>query len=63
VRKRLSGTRVSKSLEGDSNTKYFQLVASEKYRKTRIFQLQHGDRIIEGDQALKEYVTSCYKGP
>jgi hypothetical protein len=25
--------------------------------------LQHGDRIIEGDQALKEYVTSCYKGP
>jgi hypothetical protein len=41
-------------LEGDSNTKYFQLVASEKYRKTRIFQLQHGDRIIEGDQALKE---------
>jgi hypothetical protein len=24
-------------LKGDSNTKYFQLVASGKYRKTRIF--------------------------
>jgi hypothetical protein len=48
-------------LQGDSNTKYFQLVASGKYRKTRIFQLQHEDRIIEGDQALKEYITSYYK--
>jgi hypothetical protein len=35
--------KVKDLLEGDSNTKYFQLVASEKYRKTRIFQLQHGD--------------------
>jgi hypothetical protein len=26
-------------LEGDSNTKYFQLIASGKFRKTRIFQL------------------------
>jgi hypothetical protein len=26
-------------LEGDSNTKYFQLIASGKYRKIRIFQL------------------------
>jgi hypothetical protein len=48
-------------LQGDSNTKYFQLVASGKYRKTRIFQLQHEDRKIEGDQALKEYITSYYK--
>jgi hypothetical protein len=48
-------------LEGDSNTKYFQLMASGKYRKTRIFQLQHEDRVIEGDQALKEYITSYYK--
>jgi hypothetical protein len=48
-------------LEGDSNTKYFQLMASRKYRKPRIFQLQHEGRIIEGDQALKEYITSYYK--
>jgi hypothetical protein len=48
-------------LEGDSNRKYFQLVASGKYRKTRIFQLQHEGVIIEGDQALKEYIMSYYK--
>jgi hypothetical protein len=48
-------------LKGDSNTKYFQLVASGKYRKIRIFQLQHEDKIIEDDQALKEYITSYYK--
>jgi hypothetical protein len=48
-------------LEGNSNTKYFQLIANGKYRKTRIFQLQHVDRIIEGDQALKDYITSYYK--
>jgi hypothetical protein len=53
--------KVKDLLEGDSNTKYFQLIASGKYRKTRIFQLQHEDRIIEGDQALKEYITSYYK--
>jgi hypothetical protein len=48
-------------LEGDSNTKYFQLIANGKYRKTRIFQLQHEDTVIEGEQALKEYITSYYK--
>jgi hypothetical protein len=45
--------KIKDLLEGDSNTKYFQLVASGKFRKTRIFQLQHEDMIIEGDQALK----------
>jgi hypothetical protein len=29
--------KVNDLLEGDSNTKYFQLVASGKYRKPRIF--------------------------
>jgi hypothetical protein len=48
-------------LEGDSNTKYFQLIASGKYRKTRIFELQHEDTLIEGEQALKEYITSYYR--
>jgi hypothetical protein len=32
-----------------------------KYRKTRIFQLQHEDTLIEGEQALKEYITSYYR--
>jgi hypothetical protein len=53
--------KVKDLLEGDSNTKYFQLIANVKYRKRRIFQLQHEDKIIEGDQALKDYITSCYK--
>jgi hypothetical protein len=43
--------KVKELLEGDANTKYFQLVANGKYRKTRIFQLQHEDKIIEGDIA------------
>jgi hypothetical protein len=29
--------KVNDLLEGDSNTKYFQLVASGKHRETRIF--------------------------
>jgi hypothetical protein len=32
--------KVKDLLEGDSNTKYFQLIANGKYRKTRIFQLR-----------------------
>jgi hypothetical protein len=48
-------------LEGYSNTKYFQLIDSGKYRKTRIFQLQYEDKRIKGDKALKEYITSYYK--
>jgi hypothetical protein len=53
--------KVKELLEGDSNTKYFQLVTNGKHRKTRIFQLQHEDNIIEGDEALREYVTNYYK--
>jgi hypothetical protein len=48
-------------LEGDSNTKYFQLITNGKLRKTQNFQLQHDDRIIEGDHELKKYITSYYK--
>ena len=29
--------KVKELLEGDSNTKYFQLIANGKHRKTRIF--------------------------
>jgi hypothetical protein len=48
-------------LKGDFNTKYFQLIASGKYRKTRIFQLQYEGTLIEGEHALKEYITFYYK--
>jgi hypothetical protein len=40
-------------LEGDSNTKYFQLATNRKHRKTCIFQLQHDGQIIKDDEALK----------
>jgi hypothetical protein len=53
--------KVKELLEGDSNTKYFQLVANGKRRKTQNFQLQHEDKTREGDQALKEHITSYYK--
>lgn len=54
--------KVKELLEGDSNTKYFQLVANGKHRKTRIYQLQDGDHIISGDDELKKYITTYYKG-
>jgi hypothetical protein len=41
--------KVKHHLEGDSNTKYFHLVANGKDRKSCIFQLQDGEHIIEGD--------------
>jgi uncharacterized protein (DUF927 family) len=53
--------KVRELLEGDSNTKYFQLIAKSKYRKLRIFQLQHEDQIIEGDDGLKKHITRYYK--
>jgi hypothetical protein len=52
---------VKELLEGYSNTKYFQLVASDKYRKLRIFQLQHEDQIIEGEDALKSILRDIIK--
>jgi hypothetical protein len=55
-------SKSDKLLKGDSNTKYFQLVANEKYRKTRIFQLEEGDQIIKGEEELQTYITEYYKG-
>jgi hypothetical protein len=43
--------KVKDLLEGDSNTKYFHLIANDKYRKSRIFRLQHEGQIIEGEDA------------
>jgi hypothetical protein len=48
-------------LKGDSNTKYFQLLANGKHRKTRIFQLHEGNHVITGDEDLKTYITEHYK--
>jgi hypothetical protein len=42
--------KVKELLEGELNTKYFQLIANGQHRKTRIFQLHHDDKIIEGEK-------------
>ena len=55
-------TKVKELLEGDSNTKYFQLIANGKHRKMRIYKLQDGNHIISGDEKLKKYITTYYKG-
>jgi hypothetical protein len=47
------GAKTTELLEGDSNTKYFQMVANGKRRK------QEG--IIEGEDNLKKYITNYYK--
>jgi hypothetical protein len=49
-------------LEGDNNTKYFHLVANWRHRKECIFKLEQEDGVIEGDIALKEYITNYYNG-
>jgi hypothetical protein len=48
-------------LEGDNNTRYFQLVANGKHRKTRIFPLEQEEGVIEGEENLKRYITKYYK--
>ena len=54
--------KVKELLEGDSNTNYFQLIAKGKHRKPSIYQLQDGNHIISGDEKLKKYITTYYKG-
>ena len=53
--------KVKHLLEGDANTKYFHLLANGRHRKTRIFQLEDGDTIIDGDAQLKQHITNYYK--
>jgi hypothetical protein len=49
-------------LEGDNNTKYFQLIANGKYRKNQIYKLEDGGNIIHEDANLMQYITTYYKG-
>jgi hypothetical protein len=48
-------------LEGDNNTRYFQMIANGKIRKTRIFRLEQEEGVIEGEMALKDYITNYDK--
>jgi hypothetical protein len=54
-------SKSNRLLQGNSNTKYFYMVANGKYRKLWIFQLVEGDRIIRGNEPLKSYITDYYK--
>jgi hypothetical protein len=52
--------KVKELLEGDSNTKYFQLLANSKYRTTKFFQFQH--KVDNRRRCrLKQHITKYYK--
>jgi hypothetical protein len=53
--------KTNEILKGDNNTKYFQMAANEKRRKTRFFRLEQVEGTIEGEDQLQEYVTNYYK--
>jgi hypothetical protein len=53
--------KVKELLEGDSNTKYFHMVANGKHRKNHIFQMHNGDRMLYEDRELKSHITRYYK--
>ncbi|CAN6182020.1 unnamed protein product [Urochloa humidicola] len=57
----LQRSKATKLLQGDANTKYFQLVANGRHRKTRIVQLEQEEGVIVGDANLKSYITEYYK--
>src|SRR3954471_1155462 len=49
-------------LKGDANTQYFQNVANGRHRKKSIHTLNQDEGMIEGQEQLKGYITSYYKG-
>jgi hypothetical protein len=49
-------------MDGDSDTKYFYLLANGRHRKIRIFQLQDGDKQIFGNTDLKNISHPTIKG-
>jgi mannosylglycoprotein endo-beta-mannosidase len=48
-------------LEGDSNTRYFHMVANGRHRKKYIHTLHQDEGTIEGQNELKKYITKYYK--
>jgi hypothetical protein len=53
--------KVTNILLGDSNTRYFQMIANARHRKKRIFSLDQEEAKIEGQANLKSYITQFYK--
>ena len=54
-------SKATRLLQGDANTRFFQLVANGRHRKTRIFQLEQDEGTIVGHDNLKTYITEYYK--
>jgi hypothetical protein len=54
-------SKTENMLEGDNNTKYFQLIANGKHRETCIFQLEENNKIVKNEVELKEHITSYYQ--
>jgi hypothetical protein len=54
-------SKLNRLLQGDSNMKYFHMVANGKHRKSQIFELLDEDRTIRGNEPLKSYITNYYK--
>ena len=48
-------------MEGDSNTRYFHMVANGRHRKKYIHSLHQDKGTIEGQTELKQYITDYYK--
>ena len=46
---------------GNSNKRYFQLIANGRHRKKCIYSLQQDEGLIEGQEELKKYITKYYK--
>ena len=51
-------SKATRLLQGDNNTKYFQLLANGRHRKTKIYQLEQDEGTIIGDDNLKDYITN-----
>lgn len=50
-------------LEGDNNTKYFQLKASARRKRKSFFSLNQDKGVIGGDEQLRSYITSYFWCP
>ena len=48
-------------VQGDDNTKYFQMLANGRHRKKHIFALDHDQGHIEGLVPLRKFITKYYK--
>ena len=54
-------SKATRLLQGDTNTRYFQLVANGRHSRTRIFQLEQEEGTIVGHENLKTYIQSTTK--